>query len=457
MQRERILGDIKLRLEKLNIYELRQVARAVGVHRPADGKKSRVINAILEIAQNNSVPEPPSLRGAPPKSQQFDEELVADIKTCRNFYIALAGGIPEEEPTVLKLSDVRQEFEAYDEKGCGGLLDLSEKYAFLRSCNGGTNLTDVFVHDSFISRYSLREGDFVEGRCLRKSADEAYGLSEIFKINGENAAKNDFRRFFYELTPVYPQVNVKTAVDGKDILCRIIDMFAPLALGQRAVISAPGKSGATSLLKSIATGISSNYPQIKVVLLLTNELPEEITDYKRTVKNCEIFYSTFDMPADTHYNVARLCAEHCKRICESGGNAVLLFDGITRFKRAISGCGRNADEEVKRILSCACNAEEGGSVTVMSTLSAESTCSDSDAEFISIANMCIALSSELSLKRIFPAIDFNKCFADRDGQIIGYDCAQTASYLKINYSYEDIIKLFKETEDNSEIIEKFKN
>ncbi|MBD5632200.1 MAG: hypothetical protein HDP34_03105 [Clostridia bacterium] len=440
MREERILEDIKSRLEKLNIYELRQVARAVGVHRPADGKKSRVTEAILEIAQNVTAPEPPSLRGAPPKSQQFDEQLVADIKTCREYYIALGGQPQDGEKQVLKVCDSGAE--TYNDVVLSGVLDLNGKYYFLR-----TNKTlsspenDVFVHESFLNRYSLREGDTVEGLCRRRNSEEAYGLMSVTSVNGKPVQNASNRRRFSELTPVYPSFNVKTAANGEDTACRIIDLFAPLALGQRAVICAPAKAGKTSLIKSIGAGISLNYPQIKVVFLLVDARPEEVTDFKRSYKSAQLFYSTFDMSGDMHLKTARLCMEYCKRLCEEGEDVFLLFDG-----RASSNV---ATEEINRLLCCACNAEEGGSVTVVSTLA--------DERYVSLANMCVTLSPELAAKRIFPAIDIKSSYADREESLLSADEISAAANLRAHLSSEEIIKLFKQIKDSGEIVLKYKN
>ncbi|MDE7087681.1 MAG: hypothetical protein K2O67_05770, partial [Clostridia bacterium] len=167
----KILLDVKESLEKLNIYELRQVARAVGVHRPADGKKSRVVEAILEIAQGKATPEAPSLRGAPPKSQTYDEQIVSQVKTCREYYLALGGeNHTQTHVNQMQVNDSSKALEEVYE----GILDRSGKYAFLR-VNGcvATPLKDVFVHDTFITRFNLKEGDYIVCKGKRKSLDEA--------------------------------------------------------------------------------------------------------------------------------------------------------------------------------------------------------------------------------------------------------------------------------------------
>lgn len=452
MAESKILTDIKQRIEKLNIFELRQVARAVGVHRPADGKKSRVTEAILQIAQGICAPEPQSLRGAPPKSQQYDEQLVADIKTCREYYLALNGGETVDEPQLMTVSDsVYEQIEGNAQTFCG-ILDISGKYAFLRanSVTAATN-SDVFVHESFISRYALRQGDFVCGKCMRKSEYEAAGLVELISVNGKNPGAASERRNFSALTHIYPEITVKTAAVSSDIACRIIDFFSPVALGQRAFISAPPRSGKTTVIKQIATGISRNYQQIKVILLLLNARPEEITDFKRALPDCELLYTTFDMPAEKHALTAELAMEYAKRQTEIGKNVVVLFDGITRLTRSYSLLSK-AEEAINKLLYCACNAEEGGSLTVISTIATDDPLYDS---FISLANMVIALSPELSAKRIFPAIDARLSYADGDERLLNNDELNAAATLR-ELPAEEIVKLFRQTKTNEEIILKYK-
>lgn len=453
MQDSRILQDVAKRLEKLSIYDLRQVARAVGVKRPADGKKSRVSEAILSIATGETAPEPPTLRGAPPKSQAYDEQLVADIKTCREYYLALKGGASVSEPqSTVSVAD--SDGLAIEEKEVSGILDKSEKFCFLRTHGCTVSDDGVFVHESFLQRFYLREGDFVTGMAKRRNRGEAFGLVSISSVNGKAVEEAVTRRNFSELTPVYPKVNVKTSQKNDSIACRIIDLFAPLGLGQRAFISAPLKSGKTRLLKEIATGILRNYPNIMTIATLIDERPEEVTDFKRTLDNAELFYTTFDMSAENHIKCAHLAFEYAKRQVEAGADVVMLFDGITRLNRAYSG--GNLAEDIKKLLFCACNAEEGGSLTLISTISndLESTAYN---EIIGTANMVITLSRELAANRIFPAVDIKATYAEREEFLLSDEEIRAAARLRGELSDEEIIKLFKQTSDNGEIVFRYKN
>lgn len=452
MQDSRILQDVTERLERLSIYDLRQVARAVGVKRPADGKKSRVTEAILSIAQGLTAPEPPTLRGAPPKSQAYDEQLVADIKACREYYLALKGGFEAEEPkSVLSVADSGA---ALEEKEVSGILDKSEKYCFLRVHGASVSDDDVFVHDSFLQRFSLREGDFVSGVAKRRNKDEAFGLVTVLKVNGKDVEEAANRPCFSKLTPIYPETNVKTAHGNDSIACRIIDMFAPLGLGQRAVISAPLKSEKSQLLKELAVGISQNCPQIKLIVTLIDERPEEITDFKRVLGNAELFYTTFDMPAERHVQTAHLAIEYAKRRVEYGEDVIVLFDGLTRLIHAYTG--GNAIKEIKKLLYCACNTLEGGTLTLISTISNDVK-DEAYHEFLSTANMAITLSRSLAQSRVFPAINIKATGADREEILLSEDELKAANYLCARFSSEEIIDLFKQTSDNGEIVSRFKN
>ncbi len=453
MPENKIYEDIKLRLEKLNIYEVRQVARAVGVHRPADGKKSRVISAILDIASGNVMPVAQSLRGAPPKSSMCDEMLVADIKTCREYSLALRGESAVEKPVSTVHDSASSESSAFS-----GILFREGKKYFIRENGNGEN---VFVHESFINRFCLREGDLIAGERRRKSADEGYGLSGITSVNG-NAPEAAPRRDFNKLTHTYPAVKLNLSANGGSTALKMIDLFSPLALGQRAVICSPAKCGKTTLIKQIAAAICASYPDITVLAALIDERPEDLTDFKRFVEGCEVYSTTFDMPAESHLREVRLCFERAKRIAECGGNAVILFDGISRLVRsvslgALSGFGA-AVEEVKKLLYCACNAEEGGSLTVVSTLSSDGLNANESAvygEFKQLVNMVITLSRNLAEKRIFPAIAALECYADREETFLSDVEVKAAATLRA-LPAEQVVKIFG-TFKTEEIIAKYGN
>lgn len=444
MQAYEMLKDVEERLEKLNIYELRQVGRVVGVHRPADGKKSRVIEEILGIASGEIQPIEPSRRGAPPKSQQYDGRLVADISACRLAHLNHTFEAPEpEQKNVLRVTDSTG-VTGGDVKG---VLKFNGGRAYLH-LNGSFEDEGLTVHEMFVTRYSLREGDLLEGRFVKRSENDVPSVTEVDSINGIAVSESAERRTFEELTHIYPQTTVKTEYKGCGAACRIIDLFAPVALGQRGFIKATSKSGKTELLKEIATGISRNYPQIKVVLLLIDELPEVISDFKRTLGKATLFYTTFANPRESHIQTARVGFEFAKRQVEEGGNVIILFDGVTRLAHAY---GADFAAEIKKLLFCACNAEEGGSLTVLSSLIQSE--ERIFGEFSPLSNMDITLSEELAEKRLFPAIDIKKSFADREEKLLSKEELNAAAKMR-KMPAEEVLKLFCETSSNAELIKK---
>ncbi len=439
-----ILKDVEERLEKLNIYELRQVARAVGVHRPADGKKSRVIEEILGIASGNTAPIEQSHRGAPPKSQQYDGKLVADIITCRKNHLSQSFEIPQEEKqNVLSVND---SIGILNGEVCG-ILKFDGTRASLYSLSSADG-NCVTVHELFIKRHSLREGDLIEGKCASRNANEIPALTEIYSVNGISVADRPIRRRFEELTHIYPQITLKTEHGRESLSCRIIDLFAPVALGQRGFIKSPQKSDKTELLKQIAAGISFNYPHLKVILLLIDELPEVINDFKRTLNGVTLLCTDFASSCESHVRIVRLGFEYAKRIVEDGGDAVVLFDGINRLAHAY---GEEYAAEIKNLLFCACNAEEGGSLTVLAALTDESNLCE---EFSPLANMEIVLSAQLVEKRLFPAVDIKNSFADREDKLLSAEELTAANRMR-GLSAEEVLSLFKETRDNAELIKRF--
>lgn len=439
----KILADVRERLEKLNIFELRQVARAVGVHRPADGKKSRVTEAILDIAQGIAAPEPQSLRGAPPKSTQYDEQLVADIKTCREYYLALNGGQVVDEPSVISVADCC----ANEEGICKGYVYSDGEKSYILCENSA-----VFLHQSFVTRFLLRLGDLVECKVKGDISEGKAGVCSVISVNGKPCEFGAERRDFSQLTRIYPQTTVKTAEKTGDICCRISDMFAPLALGQRAFIVAPPRSGKTTLIKAVASGISQAFPQIEVIISLIGERPEEVTYFKRNFKDCKLFYTTFDMPPQSHIRTAQVSVEHAKRLTEEDKDVIVLFDGISNLIKAYPS-EYDATDGINKLLYSACNAEEGGSLTLISTVS------EGSAEynkFTPLANMVIMLSGELAAKRIFPAIDVQRSFADGEERLLSSEELRAANALRKNTNVE-IIEIFKQIQSNADVINKFKD
>lgn len=441
---DKILVDIAARLNKLNIFEMRQIARYFGVNKPAESKKEQLISEVLDIAQAKASPKEPSKVGAPPKSQSYDHELVADIETCRRYYIQLQDSLSAEDShgQSLTVSDRERETRGKNLKQVTGILDKTDVY-ILRD-NGFSNPYGVFVHDSYVNRYGLRCGDMVCGMAQCSEQSNGFGLTDVISVNGDKPLKD--RKDFTSFTRIYPEKRVKVGNSG-DIACRIIDLCAPLALGQRAFITGPANSGKSSVLKSLLKGIKTSGLGIETVTLLVGARPEEATDFKRTLGEDNLFITTFDMPDEEHVQAVCLVSEYAKRLCESGKDIVLAIDGLGNFVRALKN---NRVEELKKLLFSACNAEEGASLTVIAVLESEESVFGGVS---ALADMCIELSGELARNRTFPAINIRGCFADRAETLLEDSEIKLAASLGL-LSGAQAVELFKQTADNSELTKK---
>jgi transcription termination factor Rho len=307
-----------------------------------------------------------------------------------------------------------------------GVLEiLSEGYGFLRSpdYNYLPGPDDIYVSPSQIKRFDLRNGDTVSGQVRPPKESERYfALLKIEAVNFENPEIAKHKVLFDNLTPLYPQDKIKLEHDSKDTTTRIMDLLTPIGRGQRGLITSPPKAGKTIILQKIANAITTNHPDMKLIVLLIDERPEEVTDMKRSVK-AEVVSSTFDEPADRHVTVAEMVIDKAKRLVEHQNHVVILLDSITRLARAYNavvphsgkilsgGVDSNALQKPKRFFGAARNVEEGGSLTIIATALVETGSRMDDVifeEFKGTGNMEIVLDRRLSDRRIFPAMDINR-------------------------------------------------
>ncbi len=307
-----------------------------------------------------------------------------------------------------------------------GVLEvLPEGYGFLRSpdYNYLPGPDDIYVSPSQIKKFDLRSGDTVSGQVRPPKETERYfALLKIEAVNFENPEVAKHKILFDNLTPLYPEEKIKLEVLSKDPTTRIMDMLSPIGKGQRGLITSPPKAGKTIILQKIANSITTNHPDMKLIVLLIDERPEEVTDMERTVK-AEVISSTFDEPADRHVTVAEMVIEKSKRLVEHKKDVVILLDSITRLARAYNavvphsgkilsgGVDSNALQKPKRFFGAARNIEEGGSLTIIATALVETGSRMDDVifeEFKGTGNMEIVLDRRLADRRIFPAIDINR-------------------------------------------------
>jgi transcription termination factor Rho len=306
-----------------------------------------------------------------------------------------------------------------------GVLEcLPDGFGFLRApeYNYLPGPDDIYVSPSQIRKFDLRTGDTVSGQIRPPKEGERYfALIKVEAVNFEHPDVAREKIFFDNLTPLYPQERIKLEVPT-NLSSRVLDIICPIGKGQRGLIVAPPRTGKTMLLQSLANSISTNHPEVTLIVLLIDERPEEVTDMQRTVKG-EVISSTFDEPAQRHVQVAEMVIEKAKRLVEHKRDVVILLDSITRLARAYNtivppsgkvlsgGVDSNALQRPKRFFGAARNIEEGGSLTIMATALIDTGSRMDDVifeEFKGTGNMEVHLDRKLSDKRVFPAIDLNK-------------------------------------------------
>ncbi len=360
-----------------------------------------------------------------------------------------------------------------------GILDiLNDGWGFLRRDNYAPSPQDVYVSQSQIKRFGLRPGDSVFGLVRQPKEGEKYqGMLRVECVNGFGTASEEMqrRRNFDELTPLHPDERIRMETHPENILGRIIDLIAPIGMGQRALIVAPPKAGKTTILKTIANAITANHPEIYLMVLLVDERPEEVTDFKRSVKG-QVISSTFDEPAENHMRVAELCLEQAKRLVEAGRDVVILLDSLTRMSRAsnltINPSGRTLSGGLdpaalyrpRRFFGSARNIEEGGSLTIVATALVETGSKMDDAifeEFKGTGNMEIVLDRELAERRLWPAIDVKRSSTRHEEKLFGpheLEGVVQLHRLLANQQHaweatDSLIKLLKRTPTNGSFLE----
>ena len=330
-------------------------------------------------------------------------------------------------------SEAKKEGKIYAD---GVLEVMPDGFGFLRSAEYSylPGPDDIYVSHSQIKRFRLRTGHLVSGQVRPpKDKERFFALLRVEKINNIDPDQNRNLIYFDNLTPLYAEDQIKLETTERNFSSRIIDMVAPIGKGQRGLIVAQPKTGKTILLQKIANAISSNDESIKLIILLIDERPEEVTDMARSVE-AEVVASTFDEPATRHVQVAEMVIEKAKRCVESGDNVVILLDSITRLARAYNtviphsgkilsgGVDSNALHKPKRFFGAARNVEDGGSLTIISTALIDTGSRMDEVifeEFKGTGNMELVLDRNLSDKRIYPAIEINRSGTRREDKLIG--------------------------------------
>ncbi|MDO4867001.1 MAG: transcription termination factor Rho [Clostridia bacterium] len=374
------------------------------------------------------------------------------------------------------------EMPAVGEYGEGaGVLEIQpDGYGFLRAENCLPGPNDVYISIAQIRRFCLRNGDYVEGKTRpQREGDRYSAIMFINKVNGESPEKAVERPRFEDLVPIYPDERLRLEPSGgkQDLSMRLIDMLAPIGKGQRGMIVSQPKAGKTTLLKKVANAITSNYPDVHLIVLLIDERPEEVTDMKRSIDG-EVVYSTFDEVPENHTRVSEMVLDRAQRLVEMGKDVVVLMDSITRLARAynltITPTGRSLSGGLdpgalfkpKRFFGAARNIENGGSLTIIATALVETGSRMDDIifeEFKGTGNMELHLDRKLSDRRVFPAIDLLKSGTRREELLLSNDemngelqVRRMLSGGKQQEMYESLIDLMSKTATNAEFFEKLK-
>ena len=358
-----------------------------------------------------------------------------------------------------------------------GILDVLDNYAFVRTSGYLPGPNDAYVSLSMVNRGGLRKGDVIAG-AIRAPRDgerrEKYNpLVRIDSVNGMPADQAKNRPEFAKLTPLYPQERLRLETTPTNMTTRVIDLVSPIGKGQRGLIVSPPKAGKTMIMQNIANAISTNNPEVYLMVVLVDERPEEVTDFQRNTKG-EVIASTFDRPAEDHTTISELAVERAKRLVEMGHDVVILLDGITRLGRAYNqaapasgrilsgGVDSAALYPPKKFFGAARNIENGGSLTILATALVETGSKMDEVifeEFKGTGNMELKLSRQLADKRIFPAIDVDASGTRREDLLMGraeldiiWKLRRVLSGLEDQQALETLLARMRKTASNGEFL-----
>lgn len=419
-------------LEGKTIAELRDIAKDLNVKSPTTYKKAQLIELILEK-----------------QMEKFKDNKLKQIEVLAE---------PDSVTGVLEV--------------------LPDGYGFLRSSNYLPGPNDVYVSPSQIRKFNLKTGDLIKGKTrAAKEGEKYHALLYVEEVNDDRPEEAAKRPNFDDLTPIYPNRRITLEHWPTDLSTRIIDLIAPIGMGQRGLIVAPPKAGKTILLQKIANSVTKNHPNIKVIVLLIDERPEEVTDMQRSIKG-EVIYSTFDELPEHHVRVAEMVLERAQRLVEQKKDVIILLDSITRLARAYNliipptgrtlsgGLDPGALHKPKRFFGAARNIEEGGSLTILATALIETGSRMDDViyeEFKGTGNMELHLDRRLSERRIFPAVDMNRSGTRREELLLSQDELEAVWYIRKALSSaqtaeitETLINRLMMTKNNEQFVDMIK-
>ncbi len=481
------------KLQTLPLTELKELAKAQGIRGISGMKKSDLIDLLCEKDKEDEDQKKPapqrqesgdqarkSSGSNQPSQPQNQEANTAQGSGSNQPQNQRGGGQRTYQPA--PTADGPQDMPELDSGiEANGILEvMPDGFGFIRCENFLPGENDVYVAPSQIRRFNMKTGDIIRGNRRIKAATEKFAaLLYVTSINGYPPSVIERRPNFEDLTPIFPNERLHMETRGRvnSTAMRVLDLLSPIGKGQRGMIVSPPKAGKTTLLKQVAQAITTNNPDMHLIILLIDERPEEVTDIRESVtgKNVEVIYSTFDELAERHKRVSEMVIERAKRLVEHGRDVVILLDSITRLARAYNlvvppsgrtlsgGLDPAALHMPKRFFGAARNMREGGSLTILATALVDTGSRMDDViyeEFKGTGNMELVLDRKLSEKRIFPAIDILKSGTRNDQLLLNAEekeCVdmvrKATNSLKPEESVERILDLFAKTRTNREFLD----
>lgn len=429
-------------LSSMTKDELKETAAKLGLKKISALKKSELIELILSVNDENE-----------------DEVQI------------------EQKHEIIKNEEMQQQKKRErpsDAVEMTGILDVMEDgYGFLRFENYSSSSNDVYVAPAQIKRFRLKTGDEITGDCrILEEEGKSSPLLFVKKINGDSIETALKRRPFEKLIPIFPIEKIKLENDKSKLSNRLIDLVSPIGKGQRAMIVAPPKAGKTTIIKSMAQAIRKNNPEIKMIILLIDERPEEVTDIKKSI-DCDVIYSTFDQLPENHCKISEMVLERAERLVEQNKDVVILMDSITRLVRAYNyivpvsgrtltgGLDPAALYKPKKFFGAARKIENGGSLTIIATALVETGSRMDDVifeEFKGTGNMELKLDRYLQEKRIYPAIDIIKSGTRREENLLTKEEMSASWKIRSEITkggqenYIKLLQIMKGTNNNEELV-----
>lgn len=461
-------------LSSKNLNELKEIAKELGIKGVSKYRKGELVEMINETSPVSIEKGGKVLREKiSPKAMNEKETTKYDLDKEKKV---------EERDGENKKEKLKEMIN--DSQRAKGVLEIvdNNSYGFLRCDNYLSGPNDIYVSPSQIRKFNLATGDEVKGKVrIPKEGEKFKALLYVESINGESPEKAIGRKPFEKLIPIYPEDRIKLETSQNDFTTRLMDIMSPIGKGQRGLIVAPPKAGKTTILKKIANSITVNHPESKLIVLLIDERPEEVTEMQRSI-NGEVIYSTFDEEPMHHTKVSKMVIERAKRMVEQGQDVIILLDSLTRLSRAynliITPTGRTLSGgldpgaliQPKKFFGAARNVEHGGSLTILATVLVDTGSRMDDMifeEFKGTGNMEVHLDRKLQERRIFPAIEIFKSGTRREDllfsqeeQQLSYNIRKCLGMYKEGqgqFITERIINLLAKTKNNEQLISVLKD